>query len=148
IKARPVAGDPALGQAFLDSAQRHVWTRPFTPDELRDVRAMKARAEADLARKGLTNREVKRGRGGIRDIEFAVQLLQLVHGRHDPGLRSPTTLTALAELADAGYVGTDDAAALDRSYRFLRAVEHRLQLVDGKQVLDVPTARPGIARLE
>ena len=95
----------------------------------------------------MTDREVKRGRGGIRDVEFAVQLLQLVHGRHDPGIRSPTTLTALAELADAGYVGTDDAAALDRSYRFLRAVEHRLQLVDEQQVHAVPTDRPALTRL-
>ncbi len=138
IKARPVAGDPALGAAFLESAQRRVWTRPFTPDELRDVRAMKARSEAELARKGLTNREVKRGRGGIRDIEFAVQLLQLVHGRHDDDLRSPTTLEALAELGKAGYLDRRDAIALDEAYRLLRTVEHRLQLEREAQVHAIP----------
>src|SRR5437763_2795835 len=79
LKARPVAGDPELGAAFLNSAQARVWERPFTADDLRAVRSTKARAEADLARRGLTEREIKRGRGGIRDIEFALQLLQLVH---------------------------------------------------------------------
>src|SRR5205807_51047 len=81
LKARPVAGDAARGQAFLAAAQERVWHRPFGPDDLRAVRSMKARTERELARKGLSDREVKRGRGGIRDIEFAVQLLQLVHGR-------------------------------------------------------------------
>jgi glutamate-ammonia-ligase adenylyltransferase len=108
---------------------------------------MKARAEGELARKHLSDREVKRGRGGIRDIEFAVQLLQLVHGRHDDGIRSPTTLTALIELADAGYVSADDAASLATSYRFLRAVEHRLQLVDEQQVHAIPTDRAALIRL-
>jgi glutamate-ammonia-ligase adenylyltransferase len=108
---------------------------------------MKARAENELARRRLTEREVKRGRGGIRDIEFAVQLLQLVHGRHDSGIRSPTTLTALTDLAEAGYVSTDDAASLAASYRFLRAVEHRLQLVDEQQVHAVPTDRAALTRL-
>jgi glutamate-ammonia-ligase adenylyltransferase len=150
LKARPVAGDPELGGAFAEAAARRVWTRPFGADELRAVRAMKARVEGEVARKGLTDRELKRGRGGIRDIEFAVQLLQLVHGRHDPALRSPTTLEALAELAAAGYVGAADAAALDAAYRFLRTVEHRLQLVDEQQVHALPVdpvARTRLARV-
>src|SRR5439155_19373222 len=125
LKARPVAGDGELGAAFFAAARERVWGRAFDADDLRSVRTMKARAEGELARRHLTDREVKRGRGGIRDIEFAVQLLQLVHGRQDSGIRSPTTLTALAELAEAGYVGADDAASLAASYRFLRAVEHR-----------------------
>ena len=74
------------------------------------------------------DREIKLGRGGLRDVEFAVQLLQLVHGRADPALRSPTTLDALAALAGGGYVGRDDGANLAASYRFLRLLEHRLQL--------------------
>ena len=138
LKARPVAGDRDLGQAFLERAAARVWSRPFGADELREVRAMKARTEELLARRGLLDREVKRGRGGIRDIEFAVQLLQLVHGRQDPALRSPTTLTALRELGDAGYVDPGDATALESAYRFLRTVEHRLQLVEGQQVHAVP----------
>ncbi|CAN5718403.1 hypothetical protein BH20ACT1_BH20ACT1_05210 [soil metagenome] len=99
---------------------------------------MKARTEAEVARKGLEGRELKRGAGGIRDIEFAVQLLQLVHGRHDPALRSPTTLDALAELASAGYLDADDAVTLGVAYRFLRLVEHRVQLVDERQLHEVP----------
>ena len=140
LKARPVAGDPALGRRFARAAADRLWDRPFTADDLRAVRAMKARAEAELARKRLTTREVKRGRGGIRDIEFSVQLLQLVHGRHDPALRSPTTLDALAEMGAGGYVGPEDARSLDYAYRLLRTVEHRLQLVAEQQVHTLPTS--------
>ena len=113
----------------------------FSADDLRSLRHLKARTEAELARKGLTDREVKRGRGGIRDIEFAVQLLQLVHGRLDAELRRPNTLAALGELAAAGYVDPDDAEQLADAYRFLRRLEHRLQLYDGAQVYAMPTRR-------
>ena len=147
LKARPVAGDPALGRRFHDAAQARLWERPFTADDLRAVRSMKARAEAELARRGLTDREVKRGRGGIRDIEFSVQLLQLVHGRQDPALRSPTTLDALAELGAGGYVEADDARALDYAYRLLRTVEHRLQLVAEQQVHTLPAGGEAMNRL-
>ena len=139
LKARPVAGDATLGEAYHAAATERLWSRHFSADDLRSVRAMKERAESEVARKGLTEREVKRGRGGIRDIEFSVQLLQLVHGRLDPELRSPTTLVALAEMAAAGYVDPDDAGGFADAYRFLREVEHRLQLVDEQQVHAVPT---------
>ena len=150
MKARPVAGDVALGKAFAAAATRRVWERRFTADDIRSLRAMKARAEGEVARRRLSDREIKRGRGGIRDVEFAVQLLQLVHGRHDPGLRSPNTIEALAELSGAGYVDPPDAGALEDAYRFLRAVEHRLQLVDEAQVHAVPAdagARGRLARV-
>lgn len=150
LKARPVAGDPVLGAAFDEAAARRVWGRPFGVDELRELRSMKARAEDAVAAKGLAEREVKRGRGGIRDAEFAVQILQLVHGRQDPGLRSPTTLLALAELAAGGYVSGDDARTLEDGYIFLRTVEHRLQLEDEQQVHAVPAnpeARSRLARV-
>jgi glutamate-ammonia-ligase adenylyltransferase len=150
LKARPVAGDVALGAQFQSLAAERLWGRPFDADSLRSVRAMKERAEADVARRGLTDRELKRGRGGIRDVEFAVQLLQLVHGPADPELRSPTTVAALAELADAGYVDRHDAEQLAAAYRFLRTVEHRLQLVDEQQVHAVPAdnaARDRLARV-
>src|SRR5262249_42540594 len=87
---------------------------------------------------GPGDRAVKHGRGGIRDVEFAVQLLQLVHGRLDPDLRSPTTLTALGELAAAGYVDEDDAHRLADAYRFLRRVEPVLPLRAGAAVYAVP----------
>jgi glutamate-ammonia-ligase adenylyltransferase len=150
LKARAVAGDDDLGTAFTDAAAERVWGRPFGAEELRTLRDMKSRAESEVARRGLAERELKRGRGGIRDIEFAVQLLQLVHGRADPSLRSPTTLTALAELAAAGYVGAADAAALADAYRFLRTCEHRLQLVADQPVYAVPAdarARTRLARV-
>ena len=140
LKARSIAGDRDVGARFDEAAGRQLWSRVFTADDLRSLRHLKARSEAELARRGLTDREVKRGRGGIRDIEFAVQLLQLVHGRLDPDLRSPTTLTALAELGAAGYVDEDDARHLADAYRFLRRVEHRLQLREGTQVHAMPIA--------
>jgi len=147
VKARPVAGDPALGQAFLAAAHERLWSRPFTAEDLRAVRAMKARAEGELARQGLTDREVKLGRGGLRDIEFAVQLLQLVHGSHDTRLRSPTTLSALAAMAEGGYVADDHAERLEQAYRLLRTVEHRLQLEREQQVHALPTDPAALERL-
>ncbi|MEY2402737.1 MAG: [glutamine synthetase] adenylyltransferase / [glutamine synthetase]-adenylyl-L-tyrosine, partial [Acidimicrobiaceae bacterium] len=138
LKARFVGGDQSLGTAFEASAASHLWARPFTAESIRAVRAMKVRAEADVARRGLSDRELKLGPGGIRDVEFAVQLLQLVHGGVDEELRTPTTLTALAELADAGYVGRHDADQLAAAYRQLRTVEHRLQLDDEQQVHAIP----------
>ena len=138
LKARHMGGDEALGAAFDASAAGHLWARPFTAESIRAVRAMKARAETEVARRGLSDRELKLGSGGIRDVEFAVQLLQLVHGGADEELRTPTTLTALAELADAGYVGRHDADQLAAAYRYLRTVEHRLQLDDEQQVHAIP----------
>lgn len=144
LKARPVAGDAGLGDRFAELAGEQVWGRTFSADELAAMRAMKARTEALVQRRGLDGRELKRGPGGIRDVEFAVQLLQLVHGRLDPAIRDRSTLGALAELAAAGYVATHDADTLGRSYRFLRTVEHRVQLVEEEQIHAVPP--PGEAR--
>ncbi|HEX3393721.1 MAG TPA: bifunctional [glutamine synthetase] adenylyltransferase/[glutamine synthetase]-adenylyl-L-tyrosine phosphorylase [Acidimicrobiales bacterium] len=147
LKARPVAGDVSLGEDFAASAASRVWARSFTSEDLREIRSMKARSEEHLARQGLTDREVKRGRGGIRDIEFAVQLLQLVHGRDDPALRSANTLDTLDELGRAGYVDVDDARALDHAYRLLRTVEHRLQLVNEEQVHVLPEDTASLSHL-
>ncbi|HYH51581.1 MAG TPA: bifunctional [glutamine synthetase] adenylyltransferase/[glutamine synthetase]-adenylyl-L-tyrosine phosphorylase [Acidimicrobiia bacterium] len=147
IKARPVAGDSVLGRAFLEAAQPHVWPERLDPDAIREVRMLKARAEEEISKRGLAEREIKRGRGGLRDIEFAVQLLQLVHGRHDPGIRSPNTLDALDQLARFGYVDTTQVRTLDAAYRFLRTVEHRLQLVDEGQVHALPLDVDGRTRL-
>ena len=127
LKARPVAGDPDLGKAYAEAVAPMVWTAAGRPDFVADVQAMRRRVEEHV-RPDHADRELKLGRGGLRDVEFAVQLLQLVHGRADPALRSPTTLDALATLSSRGYVGRDDGANLAASYRFLRLLEHRLQL--------------------
>lgn len=147
IKARPVAGDPELASGFAALVEPFVWPDVLGPDAVRAVRAMKARAETETHRRGLDDRELKRGRGGIRDIEFAVQLLQLVHGRHDPTIRSGNTLDALAELVTAGYVNQGDAVPFDAAYRFLRTVEHRLQLWDEQQTHTLPVDHAALTRL-
>ena len=147
LKARAVAGLPELGKEFVDEASRRVWGRPLGADELRSLRAMKARAEQAVARQGLSQREIKLGRGGIRDIEFAVQLLQLVHGRQDDSVREPSTLAALGALAAGGYVARQDAEGLVGAYRFLRSVEHRLQLFWDRQVHALPAGAESRAHL-
>ena len=139
LKARPVAGDREIGSLWFEASQRSLWARPFDAEALRSLRAMKARTEAEVAKKGLGNRELKRGPGGIRDIEFTVQLLQLVHGHLDPEVRGANTLLMLTEMAEAGYIDDNDARKMADSYRELRTVEHRLQLVDEQQVHTVPT---------
>jgi glutamate-ammonia-ligase adenylyltransferase len=141
LRAVPVAGDPEIGRRWLGAAHGLVWGSAFSADDLRHVRALKVRAEDEVRRRGVAEREVKRGPGGIRDIEFAAQLLQLVHGRVDPELRSPNTIAALDALAAGGYVDADDAAVLSDAYVFLRRVEHALQLEDGRQTHTVPADR-------
>jgi [glutamine synthetase] adenylyltransferase / [glutamine synthetase]-adenylyl-L-tyrosine phosphorylase len=147
IKARAVAGTNTLGEAFVDLAHSFVWSPDLDAETVREARAMKARAEAELARRGLSLRELKRGPGGIRDIEFAIQLLQLVHGRQDPSIRSRTTLTALEEMTAGGYVERLDVDRLAAAYVFLRTVEHRLQLWDDQQTHTLPDEPPALTRV-
>ncbi|HEY9416625.1 MAG TPA: bifunctional [glutamine synthetase] adenylyltransferase/[glutamine synthetase]-adenylyl-L-tyrosine phosphorylase, partial [Pseudonocardia sp.] len=127
LKARPVAGDVTLAEEYVSAVSPMVWAAAERGDFVAEVRAMRRRVEEHV-RPDQADRELKLGRGGLRDVEFAVQLLQLVHGRTDPDIRSGSTLEALAALGDGGYVGRDDAANLAASYRFLRLLEHRLQL--------------------
>jgi [glutamine synthetase] adenylyltransferase / [glutamine synthetase]-adenylyl-L-tyrosine phosphorylase len=127
LKARHAAGDADLGRRYLAALGPLVWQAAQREDFVADVRAMRRRVIGSLPAVE-AGRELKLGPGGLRDIEFAVQLLQLVHGRADERLRVPGTLAALAVLAERGYVGRDDGADLAAAYRFLRAVEHLLQL--------------------
>ncbi len=127
LKARPVAGDAELGAAYTATVGPLVWQAAQRPDFVADVQAMRRRVLGSLPADE-AGRELKLGPGGLRDIEFAVQLLQLVHGRADDTLRAGGTLAALAALAAGGYVGRADAAGLAGAYRFLRSVEHLLQL--------------------
>jgi [glutamine synthetase] adenylyltransferase / [glutamine synthetase]-adenylyl-L-tyrosine phosphorylase len=147
LKARPVAGDHQLGEDFARLAAGIVWPDSLDPAAIRSIRGMKARSEARAERRGYAATEIKRGFGGIRDAEFAVQLLQLVHGRFDASLRRRATLDALAALAGGGYVREEDADALDASYRWLRTLEHRLQLWDLRQTHALPITAAGRERV-
>ncbi len=147
IKARPVAGDPALGRELVERLAGVVYPADLAPAAIDEVRRVKVRLEEYVRARGKEAVEVKRGRGGIRDVEFAVQLLQLVHGRRDERLREPGTLRALAVLAEEGYVAEEDAAALADAYRFLRRVEHRLQIVRDLQTHELPADPRGLERL-
>ena len=146
LKARPVAGDLELGRQYQLATEPLVWTAAERSDFVNDVRAMRRRVVEHIPT-ALAEREIKLGRGGLRDVEFAVQLLQLVHGRGDDTLRQPATLPALAALRDGGYVGRDDAVSLIDAYRFLRAVEHRLQLRRLRRTHVVPDDPAGLSWL-
>jgi glutamate-ammonia-ligase adenylyltransferase len=127
LKARPAVGDAELGEQYLAALMPMVWTACEREDFVPEVQAMRRRVEA-LVPADVRDREIKLGTGGLRDVEFAVQLLQLVHGRTDDSLHVSSTLEALVALGSGGYVGRDDAANLTASYEFLRLLEHRLQL--------------------
>ncbi|MEU3528302.1 bifunctional [glutamine synthetase] adenylyltransferase/[glutamine synthetase]-adenylyl-L-tyrosine phosphorylase [Streptomyces sp. NPDC038707] len=146
LKARPVAGDPGLGQAYLDALHPLVWQAAERENFVPDVQKMRRRVVENIPAAEV-DRELKLGPGGLRDVEFAVQLLQLVHGRTDPSLRSGTTLDALQALAAGGYVGREDAARLDEAYRFLRSLEHRIQLYRLRRTHLVPEAEADLRRL-
>ena len=127
LKARYAAGDEELARAYLDAVSPMVWEVSTRENFVPDVRAMRRRVIENIPSRH-RDRELKLGTGGLRDVEFAVQLLQLVHGRADESLRSPTTLSALNALIDGGYVGRRDGAAMEEAYEFLRTLEHRIQL--------------------
>ncbi len=137
LKARPAAGDPAAGRAYTEALAPMVWQAAGRENFVADVQAMRRRVVETLPA-GEAGRQLKLGPGGLRDIEFAVQLLQLVHGRSDSSLREPATLPALAALARGGYVGRADAARLASAYRFLRTVEHLLQLRNLRRTHTLP----------
>ncbi|MDQ2723547.1 MAG: bifunctional [glutamine synthetase] adenylyltransferase/[glutamine synthetase]-adenylyl-L-tyrosine phosphorylase, partial [Actinomycetota bacterium] len=127
LKARPMAGDLQLGEDYLHAVSPMVWTASQREDFVPEVQAMRRRVEENVPTE-LRDRELKLGRGSLRDVEFAVQLLQLVHGRDDATLHVLPTVDALAALGGGGYIGREDAANLTASYEFLRLLEHRLQL--------------------
>ncbi len=139
LKARPVAGDAQVGEQYLAAISPLVWRAAERDGFVTDVQAMRRRVEQHVPRRD-ADRDLKLGRGGLRDVEFAVQLLQLVHGRADETLRSRSTLGGLAALTAGGYVGREDGAALAASYRFLRTLEHRVQLHRLRRTHLVPSA--------
>ncbi len=127
LKARPAVGDAELGKQYIETLMPMVWNACEREDFVTEVQAMRRRVE-QLVPADVRTREIKLGSGGLRDVEFAVQLLQLVHGRNDESLHVASTVDALAALGAGGYVGRDDSANLTASYEFLRLLEHRLQL--------------------
>ena len=151
IKARAAAGDPATGERFIDETRPFVFERATSSEGVASIRKMKERVEEHATRGGrrvkATGHDVKLGPGGIRDIEFSVQLLQLVHGGTDPEVRSPNTLDAIGALAERGYIADEDAAGLSVDYRWLRNVEHRIQLWQERQLHVLPDTESERARI-
>ena len=139
LKARPMTGDLALGEQYRTIIDPMVWTASQRESFVDDVQAMRVRV-VDTVPPDLKERELKLGRGGLRDVEFAVQLLQLVHGRSDENLRVTATTEALRRLIDGGYVGREDGRVLIRAYEFLRLLEHRLQLQRLRRTHALPAA--------
>ena len=143
IKARPVAGDLAVGAGFLSAIRPFVWRRGLDFAAIADIHAMKRRINDHKGLAGpsqdLAGFDLKLGKGGIREVEFAAQTLQLVWGGRDPALRDPTTLGALRRLARAGHLPRRACAELTVAYRVLRRAEHLLQMVNDRQTHALPT---------
>ncbi|MFC6286836.1 bifunctional [glutamine synthetase] adenylyltransferase/[glutamine synthetase]-adenylyl-L-tyrosine phosphorylase [Nocardioides sp. GCM10027113] len=146
LKARPVAGDAALGREYAAMVHDLVWKAAEREGFVEDVQAMRRRV-LDHIPAHEAARQLKLGPGGLRDVEFAVQLLQLVHGRADERLRPSTTLSALHELTRGGYVGRPDGEALHEAYAFLRTLEHRIQLHQLRRTHVVPEDEAALRRL-
>ncbi|WP_132187726.1 MULTISPECIES: bifunctional [glutamine synthetase] adenylyltransferase/[glutamine synthetase]-adenylyl-L-tyrosine phosphorylase [Kribbella] len=146
LKARPVAGDAELGRAYAEKTDELVWSAADREGFVDDVQAMRRRVVDHIPAADM-DRQLKLGPGGLRDVEFAVQLLQLVHGRSDDSVRSGTTLIALEQLTSHGYVGRTDGAMLADAYRFLRSMEHRIQLYRLRRTHSVPDDDDDLRRL-
>ncbi|MEW2573363.1 bifunctional [glutamine synthetase] adenylyltransferase/[glutamine synthetase]-adenylyl-L-tyrosine phosphorylase [Streptomyces sp. NPDC047070] len=146
LKARAVAGDLTLGEEYVSTLAPLVWQVAERDNFVADVQKMRRRVVENIPPAEI-ERELKLGPGGLRDVEFAVQLLQLVHGRVDTSLRSGTTLDALKALAAGGYVGRVDAVQFDEAYRFLRSMEHRIQLFRLRRTHLVPEDDADLRRI-
>lgn len=140
IRARFVAGDAAVGRYFLDAIHPFVWRRSLDFGAIAEVRSITGRIRDHYAQGQVLgpHYDLKRGRGGIREVEFFAQAHQLIHGGREPALRAPATLDALSALAAAGRIGADQAASLSGAYRLFRTIEHRLQMVDDRQTHSLP----------
>ncbi|MEA1014939.1 bifunctional [glutamine synthetase] adenylyltransferase/[glutamine synthetase]-adenylyl-L-tyrosine phosphorylase [Sphingosinicella sp. LY1275] len=152
IRARCVAGDRRLGQYFLDAIHPFVWRRSLDFGAIGELQSITRRIRDHYAQGQAFGPgfDLKRGRGGIREIEFFAQIHQLIHGGRAPKLRAPATLDALELLAQDGRITPTEAASLSEAYRLFRTVEHRLQMVDDKQTHTLPAdgaALDNVARL-
>jgi glutamate-ammonia-ligase adenylyltransferase len=153
IKARPVGGDRALGDSFLTEIRPFIWRRHLDFAMIADIHAIKGQIHATHGGRGanakvqVAGHNIKLGRGGIREIEFTVQALQLIWAGRDPALRDPTTLGGMAALAAAGRIEPQAADDLAAAYVFLRELEHRLQMVADRQTQQLPDDPDGLARI-
>lgn len=149
IKARPVAGDPAACRSFQRFLQPFVWRRSLDFHTLQDIHAIKRQIHRHKGHAALAvaGHDIKLGRGGIRDIEFFVQVQQLIFGGRLPQLRLPPTVPALGALAEAGLIEAQTATELTAAYRLLRHVEHRLQMLDDRQTQTLPNDAEELRRL-
>ena len=127
LKARPMAGDKELGKAYFDAMNPLVWESTQRENFVESVQKMRERVSGNIPQDEV-DRQIKLGPGGLRDIEFTVQLMQLVHGRTDSSVRAADTLTAIDQLSSGGYMGRAEAAEFSGHYKFLRVLEHRIQM--------------------
>jgi glutamate-ammonia-ligase adenylyltransferase len=149
IKARPCAGDPETGAAFQAAIAPFIWRRNLDFAAIEDIHSIKRQihAHAGHGEVAVAGHNIKLGRGGIREIEFFAQTQQLILGGRYPDLRAPATLDALATLAAHGIIAQETAAELTRAYRYLRALEHRLQMIEDEQTHTVPKSIEGVAHI-
>jgi len=147
IKVRPCAGDIRLGEQFLKAIEPFVYRKYLTFGEINGIKALKRRIEQKSHRDGTSDTEVKTGIGGIRDVEFTIQFLQLLNGGDLPEVRQRNTLKAMQALAHAGCLSDQEFGILQDTYRFLRRVEHRLQLMCDLQTHRLPESREELRKL-
>jgi glutamate-ammonia-ligase adenylyltransferase len=147
IKARCVAGDESLAAEFQEMIQPFRYPRSVSEGVLREVAAMKDRIENEVVKSDELERNVKLGRGGIREVEFVAQAQQLLHAGRQPFLQGPQTLSALEKLTQYELLPLHDSRALAEAYCFLRDVEHRLQMEDNQQTHTIPSSKPDQERL-
>lgn len=146
LKARAMAGARALGESFVAMIQPFIWRAAERENFVTDVQMMRKRVIENIPTEHV-ERELKLGIGGLRDIEFAIQLLQLVHGKADEAIRSANTLVALDALMQWGYVGREDAETLRATYVFERIIEHRIQMFDMRRTHLLPQSEDDLRRL-
>nr|WP_231705300.1 bifunctional [glutamine synthetase] adenylyltransferase/[glutamine synthetase]-adenylyl-L-tyrosine phosphorylase [Arthrobacter gengyunqii] len=146
LKARAAAGDPDLGRRYEEAVAPLIWSSTEREGFVEAVQAMRRRVTDNIPAHE-ESRQLKLGSGGLRDVEFTVQLLQLVHGRTDETLRVRSTTAAIAALSEGGYIGRTDAVDLDAAYRYLRVLEHRIQLVHMRRTHLMPATGPALRAL-
>lgn len=149
IKARPVAGDAEAAEGFMQIIRHFVWRRSLDFAAIQDIHSIKRQIGSHKGhrQKTVNGHNIKIGRGGIREIEFFAQTQQLIFGGRDPSLRVPATVAALHALVAAGRAGPRVAEELEEAYRFLRRVEHRVQMLEDQQTHELPKTDEGVARL-